>query len=472
MLKSYQFWLGIGSPILALSLSLGLPMIVSSTRHNGILITSIGVAISVPFFIRAFVLYRRKTKSQETEETKSDDLTKILTEMHRRMMHLKTGRLKQQFNQKEFEDATPLLLDKLGLVKLNHWDDFKKKVGKRIKRRIPKSPDKLKKTGWYYKVVGAAREIKRELLDSQKLQIKDAVIVGEHLDSLHIGLGELRDRDEEWKALFERTTPYMTDPILRDLINKHTSVSYASCSVSLLINYYDRLPKDSFSRLLYSGLVDRRSDISPSKIEIALSEILEDMTKRLKILYERRQLHQSIAVKPSTGKKEADYERTEHVMWAELQVTNTGTNELKDVQVNITKCLTLQGKQGSVNRNDFVMWNQPEIKPFCVYWSERQAQSRQMNLVIPSGATRSALVAFQDNLNGGQFNFNSLNHEWIVGGVKIDVEISSHEAVLWNGDFYIECHPNYLGGERAKFEFVEWDTWVKGKNITQLDFDR
>ncbi len=275
--------------------------------------------------------------------------------------------------------------------------------------------------------------------------------------------------------MIKMVRPYTTDSTLRALVDNYISSSYAFCSSLLVIDYGNRLPKHAFGRMLCSALTS--SNISPNKIEIVLGEILEDIIKRLKIFNGGRPLNQSIMVKPITGRREADYERTEHTMWADLEVTNIGTNELNDVQVNITKVLTLQMKQDAVNRNDFVIWNHLGIKPFCVYWSERQTQSKQMNLVIPSGATRSALVAFQDNSNGGQFNFNSLNYEWIVGGVKIDVEISSHEAVLWNGDFYIECHPNYAGKtileyKPARFEFVEWDTWVKDKNITLLDTGR
>ena len=46
--------------------------------------------------------------------------------------------------------------------------------------------------------------------------------------------------------------------------------------------------------------------------EMALGEILEKISKRLKTLDERQLFYQSIAVKPITGKREADYERTEH----------------------------------------------------------------------------------------------------------------------------------------------------------------
>ena len=404
------------------------------------------------------------------QASKGNPLIEILTRMHDRMTYLKDIRLEQRFARKRFQDACPLFFARLGLVKEGEWDTYEKRIAKRIKHHVPKSPKKKAEVMWRYKVVGEVKEIVRELVNSRVWQIDDLVKAGNHLDSIHMGLGELRDKDEQWQTLFKMVRPYTTDSILRGLVDKYISHSYAFCSNLLLISYGNRLPKHEFGRMLCSALTS--GDISPDKIEIALGEILEDITKRLRILDESHPLYQSIAVKPSTGKREADYERTEHRMWAELQVTNMGANELKDVQVNITKCLTLQANQDSVNRNDFAMWNQLGIKPFSIYWSERQAQSKQMNLVIPIGATRSALVAFQDNPNGGQFNFNSLNYEWIVGGAKIDVEISSHEAVLWNGEFYIECHPNYLGGERAKFDFMEWNTWVKDKNITQLNSNR
>jgi hypothetical protein len=178
---------------------------------------------------------------------------------------------------------------------------------------------------------------------------------------------------------------------------------------------------------------------------------------------------QQIAIKPFVGRRHANWDKTEHFMWAELQVTNIGSAELKDVQVNITKCLALQQTQNSPNQDNFTMFEFPKLAPFCVYWSERQSQPKQMTLGIPSGATRSALIAFQDNSNGGCFNFNTVNYNWIAGGSKIDIEASSYETVLWRGEFYIECHPNYLGGDRAKFEFVEWGMWIEGKRISLID---
>lgn len=179
----------------------------------------------------------------------------------------------------------------------------------------------------------------------------------------------------------------------------------------------------------------------------------------------RGNVEQSIAIKPFAGRRHANWDKTEHFMWAELQVTNTSVAELKDVEVNITKCLTLQEIEDSSGQDSFVMFDFLNLPAFCVYWSERQAQPKQIALSVPKGATRSALVAFEDNPNGRSFNFNTANYNWIVGGVKIDIEVSSCETVLWKGEFYIECHPNYVGGDRAKFEFEEWGSWRKSHHV-------
>ena len=77
-------------------------------------------------------------------------------------------------------------------------------------------------------------------------QVEDVVKIGEHLDSLHIGLGELRDKDKKWQKLFKKTKPYMKDSKLRELIDKHISCSYAFCSTLLEISYSDRLPKNPY----------------------------------------------------------------------------------------------------------------------------------------------------------------------------------------------------------------------------------
>ncbi|MDY7018535.1 MAG: hypothetical protein SU899_00435 [Chloroflexota bacterium] len=126
-----------------------------------------------------------------------------------------------------------------------------------------------------------------------------------------------------------------------------------------------------------------------------------------------------ISVRPAEGKRESNYERTEHIMWAELQVTNISKQPLEDVVVNIKACLALQEKQNSTSGDDYLIWDFFHWHQTYVYWSERNANHQQFALTMPANTTRVSLVAFQDNSNGSNFNFNSPNHEWVAGGVKI-----------------------------------------------------
>jgi hypothetical protein len=458
-------------------------MIIPTTLHNGILITIGGIVISTPFLVWSYVLFVRQVKSQKAstlEQTekrgKDNHLPNILISMHERMMYLKTVRAKQRFNKKQFEKATPILLDKLGLVKLGEWDDFKKKWSKKLRRLVPKSPEKRKDYRWHYKVIGKGTEIRDDLVGSKKWQIEDAVKVGEWLDSLHIGLGELRDNDEKWQSLFKMTEPFRNDSILRKLIHKHISSSYAFCSSSLCISYGNRLPKNNFSQLLYAELVD--SNISPHDIEITLNEILEEIiSNETKSKINNHQLEKGkiiIEVKPNSGHRSDKWEH-EHLMWAELTVTNLSSSLLiKDVEVRIIDFLNLQEKQD--RKNEYVLFRLHKWNPILTYWSERNAPPSQLNLDIPANAKRISLIAYSDNSNGPPAIFNtptSAKPLLFTGGHKIDIEVSSSNSVIWNGEFYIECHPKYVTKEfpyytNATIEFETWEEWLNKHEIINL----
>ncbi len=184
----------------------------------------------------------------------------------------------------------------------------------------------------------------------------------------------------------------------------------------------------------------------------------------------------TITVMPYSDRKQNDWEKTERLMWAELRVTNTSpSQELKEVEVNIVTCLAVIEKQDSPN--DIALYNEFNWNQTDVYWSERNAPSHQLSLSIPPSATRIALVAFQDNSNGGTFAFNTKLYNWIASGVKIEVEISSFNSALLKKAFYIECHPNYgipdfPYTKKATFEFVEWEEWVANRNVTLLEFGK
>jgi hypothetical protein len=59
LFKSYPFLFGMASFLFGLSLGWGLPMIIPSCPQNGVLIIIVGAVVSAPFFIWAWVSYRR-----------------------------------------------------------------------------------------------------------------------------------------------------------------------------------------------------------------------------------------------------------------------------------------------------------------------------------------------------------------------------------------------------------------------------
>ncbi len=173
-----------------------------------------------------------------------------------------------------------------------------------------------------------------------------------------------------------------------------------------------------------------------------------------------------LAVKPSSGRRQWDWEH-EHLMWAELQVTNTSPSmTLKDVEVRVVSCIYVQPKQDKPN--SYVLVNLHDWNPTSIYWSVRDASPSQLSLSISPDATKTALVAFQDNSNGVQSVFNAPTHPIIVDGAKIEVEISSPNSALWKGSFYIECTPNWFRGPQATFEFVKWEDWEANHDIVPL----
>lgn len=201
-------------------------------------------------------------------------------------------------------------------------------------------------------------------------------------------------------------------------------------------------------------------------------EEVDLLKSKLHILEEERITR--IACKPSSGRRDWDWQH-ERLMWAELQVTNTSpTLTLCDVEVRISSCvyvqITVQDDSGDYVLIDLYDWN-----PVTVCWSERDANRDQLKTNISPSATKSALIAFSDDSNGSTAIINAIVHQRpiIIGGARIGIEVSSPDSALWKGDFYIECHPNYLGGARATFEFVDWELWAASRNvIDRSGFDK
>lgn len=283
----YQ-WAGVGILFL---IGLGVDMIpgVTSWWPASIIWGLASIWLIVIIFHR---IKHRKAIEQVREETTDNNLTGILTKLHKQMMFYRTERLRQKIDRKLFIDTIPILYDKLGLVNASNWDNFKKNVDKRIKRQIPKSPQKLRQKNWYYNVTGKAAEIRKELVESKNWGINDVTIVGNWLDSNHIGLAELRDRDNsEWQKLYEKLHEFMSDSILDRLIEKHILYSYTLSSISLFLGYSDKLPNSAFYQFLHDALRD--SSISPSMLTTELNKILRKIENRQEELRQQNNEHEN-----------------------------------------------------------------------------------------------------------------------------------------------------------------------------------
>lgn len=201
---------------------------------------------------------------------------------------------------------------------------------------------------------------------------------------------------------------------------------------------------------------ERKKEVDKLNIE------LQESKQRLQWLEEER--IPRIIAKPYSGRRQWEHEH-EHLMWAELQVTNLSPSQgLNDVEVRVVSCVHIVEHQDTPDNYmlvDLLGWS-----PTGVYWSERDAPPHQLKCAIPPNSTRNALVAYQNNSNGITTIFNSpiSPNPIIVVGARIEIEVSSPDSALWEGAFYIQCHPNYVGGARATFEFVEWETWANSRN--------
>jgi len=175
-----------------------------------------------------------------------------------------------------------------------------------------------------------------------------------------------------------------------------------------------------------------------------------------------------ISVEPYGGRRTWEWEH-EHLMWAELHVTNTSPSlVLNDVAVRIVGCLDIAEE----TPGNYVLFEVHRWNPTSVYWSIREASSDQLKLPIPPNTKRAALVAFSDDSNGPPAVFNAPTHDrpLLFGGARIEIEVSSPDSAPWKGLFYIQCHPNYvsdipLGRTLATFEFVTWKTWTANHNV-------
>jgi len=96
-----------------------------------------------------------------------------------------------------------------------------------------------------------------------------------------------------------------------------------------------------------------------------------------------------ITVTPRGDRRQWDWQH-EHLMWAELQVTNTSPSlPLNDVEVRIVSLLHVIEKQDAPN--SYTLVDLGDWSPVSVYWSEGNAPADQLKLTIPPNTPRIAL---------------------------------------------------------------------------------
>ena len=179
---------------------------------------------------------------------------------------------------------------------------------------------------------------------------------------------------------------------------------------------------------------------------------------------------------PNGGNRQMDWDITDHLMWAELRVTNTSpTVALRGVQVQVTDLSYVAQKLGAGAKDEFVLLNEPEDwHTLNVLWTMLETSSPQVKIDIPPGTTQTALVAFSDNPNGPPASLNAPNSPRSVHlseGAKIRLEVSSTNSALWGGDFFIHCHPRYVTAvvpyhTMATIEFMTWEEWMANHKLT------
>ena len=274
-------------------------MIVPSTPQNGIVITIVGAAVSIPFFIKAYRLYKhQKVIPQPSEEVEKLNLIDTLTAMHRRLIELqkeKAAHMKVGFE--VFRKVLPTLAYRLDKVTEEEWATFENDIKTKIHQAIPPKPymsirGRFNFKKWarlnaqwkervYLRASSIARKTRDELLDTKSWTLADGMKIAEWADGYGWGIKELRDNDPQWKGLYESINNRLRiDDILGGLIKDHVDVSHIYNNITLMVHISDRFKDDIYSLILYEALIG--SSMSPEQVDVGLNEILGKIEKRLK----------------------------------------------------------------------------------------------------------------------------------------------------------------------------------------------
>jgi len=274
-------------------------MIIPSTPQNGIVITIIGVVVSIPFFIKAYRLYKRqRVMPQPLEESVHLNLIGTLTAMHRRLIELQKEKAAYtKFSFEVFKKVLPTLAYRLDKVEEEEWSKFEDDIKSKIRQAIPPKPymsirGRFNFKKWarlnaqwkervYLRASSIARKAKDELFNAKDWALADGMKIAEWADGYGWGIKELRDNDPQWEGLYESIDNHLRiDDVLGGLIKDHIDASHVYNNITLMVHFSDEFKDDIYSLILYEALIG--SPMSPEQVDMGLNEILGKIEKRLK----------------------------------------------------------------------------------------------------------------------------------------------------------------------------------------------
>jgi len=186
---------------------------------------------------------------------------------------------------------------------------------------------------------------------------------------------------------------------------------------------------------------------------------------RTRIIALEKEKQPQIEVHPFPSKRPSS-ERHNKTAWAALEVTNTSSGvDLDNASVQILELMQVfecQDEQGIGTGTYSLHELNPRWSPANVYWSERNAPANQLQISIPRGATRLAIIAFHSENGPALGCLNTPQYPPMLEH-RIVIAVSSPNMNTWRGVYYIE----YLPPSQDKFDFVEWDSWCSSHHVIE-----
>jgi|GEM_PF-4646641 len=296
MRKIFYQWAGVG--IITL-IGFGVDMI----PNNESWIPSIIIWIIAGIWFVGTIVYIFKNKKTTVNDSKTklvcENLVDTLTAMHRRLETIREQKAKKMnITYKQFTERMPLLANTMGTIQLKDRHNFKKEYKKRLLKRIPPKPRiySIKRNyfklwaKWrsevYFASINLAEEMKEEMFHSKEWDFEDGIKISDWLDSVHWGVQQLRDNDNQWISYQHSISHYYSDPILCELIGKAIDFSKFYHNQYLIVQYSRKFANNEFSKLLHDALIG--SPISMDNTERALSNIYQEINKRLTEISENK----------------------------------------------------------------------------------------------------------------------------------------------------------------------------------------